>query len=429
MTRRQANASVNGLRDQVEKLFNGVLAAANSNDGTTGASLADHYFKETQEEKRDDKDEAQGSSKDRSLLFFAYLAPEDEHARELAGFTRLYEDSDHDTVTGNSLQAEVALREDQREVVLRALFYASQESGEAFAQEILLEKRAKAEKDQQSASDGSSKPLPSSQDFVRSAYAASDFLKKFLSEHGFSDVKFERLEMTKYLQSSEESPRQGDEPVFPTDIEVKVLDLSDARRLRQVYAVLGLAFGSHPPSFEAWKSHYAQHPRFAPELSFVAWDQDEPVSVVNLERIVDGEGGGDDEVHRIYATHFQSLSEKKAEGKQEEDEKPVGEATVEPALEFPADFDERKKKITQEATTAYVCGVGTKLAYRGKGLASNLLRQAFREARKSRLEKVILGTDRFNASAVRAYTNAGMVETKAVASGGMLCKEIPFRHP
>ncbi|GAB9477977.1 hypothetical protein Gpo141_00015193, partial [Globisporangium polare] len=34
--------------------------------------------------------------------------------------------------------------------------------------------------------------------------------------------------------------------------------------LVKVYGVLEMAFGRNPPSFEAWKRHFPQHPQFAP---------------------------------------------------------------------------------------------------------------------------------------------------------------------
>ncbi|KAF1336410.1 hypothetical protein FI667_g299, partial [Globisporangium splendens] len=225
----------------------------------------------------------------------------------------------------------------------------------------------------------------------------------FVLEQGFSGKQFERLEMTKHLG---DMPSHDDDLELPDGIEVTTLDLTDVGRLRQVYSVLSMVFGSRPPSFEAWKQHYAQQPHFAPELSF---------------RIVDGEGGGDDEASLIFATYIKVMSEKK------DADEPVPEVSV---LVFPADFEERKQKITQNATTAYVCEVATLLVYCSKGLAGNLLQRSFLAAKEISLEKVTLGTDDINAKAMRAYAKAGMVETKSAPSpGGTVTTEVLFRHP
>lgn len=97
-------------------------------------------------------------------------------------------------------------------------------------------------------------------------------------------------------------------------------------------------------------------------------------------------------------------------------------------LVLPEAFDERKEKITQQATDAYICGVATKLEYRGKGLASGLLQQTFQSAATSSLREIVLGTSALNKSAVRAYERAGMVETKRFSSGRNMIKQVAFVH-
>lgn len=133
---------------------------------------------------------------------------------------------------------------------------------------------------------------------------------------------------------------------FPDEIQVKPIDLSDSKSVLAVYDMIKMAFGPSPPSFEAWKIHYAQQPRFAPELSFVACDDDEAVAAIATERIVDGEGGGDDEIPKVYATHTKLLAAGTSGVTGDTSEPPVA------TLEFAEDFDERKERITHQATVA-----------------------------------------------------------------------------
>ncbi|GAB9477978.1 hypothetical protein Gpo141_00015194, partial [Globisporangium polare] len=123
-----------------------------------------------------------------------------------------------------------------------------------------------------------------------------------------------------------------------------------------------------------------------------------------VERIADSGGGGDDEVDRVYATYGELMKEHKSEDNE----------TPDPTLEFPADFDGRKSAIEATARTAYICGVSTKVSHRGQGIASRLLRLNF-----EKVEKVTLGTDRFNAS-----VRAGMVETQSVNPGCIVGEDV-----
>ncbi|GLE10879.1 hypothetical protein PINS_up023151 [Pythium insidiosum] len=212
--------------------------------------------------------------------------------------------------------------------------------------------------------------------------------------------------MTRFLDKDrDESPLLE----APSGIVVRSLDLVNDDLVR-VFDSLKIAFGPSPPCFQAWKQHFALQPRFAPELSFVAWDGETPVSVVAVERMVDGEGGGDDELPKIYSTHAELL-------KRGED------ADLDQTLVYESDFAERKAKIEASATTAYVCGVATADTHRRKGLAQLLLRHCFRAGADAGLDAIFLGTDTLNNGAVRAYERAGMVKTK-FTPGRLMSKPI-----
>lgn len=235
--------------------------------------------------------------------------------------------------------------------------------------------------------------------------------------------------------------------VLPDDLDVKSVDLSDHTALAAIFDVVKAAYGPAPPNFDAWKVHYAQQPRFAPEFSFVAWKRDDatPVAVIVLERLVDGEDGGENEIGPVRATHGKLLAHKKATEKasananadtaaykSDDETQRLLDVLSNDKLVFSSDFHDRKLKTTEVAMSAYVFGAATLPEYRGKGIAGGLLQLAFHEATKSpSLERVVLGTDIVNTSAVRAYKRAGMVETKRYSTGEpmLAVKEVSFAQP
>ncbi|KAJ1551985.1 hypothetical protein HK405_013145, partial [Cladochytrium tenue] len=74
---------------------------------------------------------------------------------------------------------------------------------------------------------------------------------------------------------------------FLPDIRIAPLDTGDAEQLRAVFELISLAYAGRA-QFEAW---------------LVAWrDNGEPVCVVCVERLADGEGGGEPEPARMFAT-------------------------------------------------------------------------------------------------------------------------------
>lgn len=421
LTKLQVIAMEETLRPQIEALYTPVLAAI-PDAPTTAASAAQGVFtiKKDPEATKETPETQDPPANERHLIFLVHWESNDdalETSRQLIGFTRIREEPDFSAIVGSPLIIDISLSQQRQEAVQRALFCASQAIGEALAQKLLIEKRVKAEL----AADAADKnPVPESSAFWRSIFIATEFTKKLLLENGFSDNNL-RLEMSIEL-SKIKSEEAQDHVLFPDGIQVKPIDLSDSKSVLAAYDVIKMAFGPSPPSFEAWKIHYAQQPRFASELSFIAWDGDEAVAAVMIERIVDGEGGGDDEVSKVYATHAKLLAAGTSG---------VAGDTSEPSvatLEFTEDFDERKERITHQATIAYVCGAATKPDFRGKGLASGLLQRAFHEAAQSPLQEITLGTDAINKSAVRAYERAGMVETKRFSSGMTLTKQIAFVH-
>lgn len=87
-------------------------------------------------------------------------------------------------------------------------------------------------------------------------------------------------------------------------------------------------------------------------------------------------------------------------------------------------------KVYDVLKMAYICGVAAKARHRAQGIALNLFRLSFENAGKAtNLEKMTLGTNRFNASAVRAYLTAGMVETASVNPGRIVAKDIQRCSP
>lgn len=418
LTPLEANESDHNLKAQVEQLLSHVYATATGSSAKAVGAVANLFaLASSSSAEKDERTE-------RKLLLFVYSSSDDKSDEELLvnsskilGFARVYDDFETNAVVVSSFALLPGIPEAHKHEVIRTLFHATQEVGEAFAQSMLLAQN----QTQHSTSDA----IP----LWRGLFGASEYLKQFIRDQGFSGERFDRLELTKFLKNVDQLTASETEAVtlFPNGITVKPLDL-EQDDLVKVYDVLKMAFGGNPPSFEAWKAHYAQQPRFAPELSFVAWATDEsgdkeqePVSVLLIERIVDGEGGGDDEVDRVYATHGEL---QKAAKLGEYDEKP------DQTLAFPADFDARKSAIEATARAAYVCGVATKIGHRGQGIASNLLKLSFEQAEKTTiLEKATLGTDRFNTSAVRAYLRAGMVETASVNLGRLVSKDIQRSGP
>lgn len=177
----------------------------------------------------------------------------------------------------------------------RALFIATEEVGEALEQKLLAEKCLNAELE----ADGKKTHIPESKTFLRGMFAATEFAKKLLVEDGFTDDKM-HVEMT--MDLSKITSEEVYEPVvFSDGIEVRPIDLNDSKCQPAVIDVVKLAYGSNPLSSEAWKIHYAQQPRFVPELSFVTCnDVDEPIAAITVERVVDGEGGGEGESQTMH---------------------------------------------------------------------------------------------------------------------------------
>ncbi|GLE00316.1 hypothetical protein PINS_up009044 [Pythium insidiosum] len=314
----------------------------------------------------------------------------------IVGYTRLFAFSDH--VLATAIVASEAIPEASRLAVERALFEASTEVGQAFAREIIRVRNASIPVDAQAAT-------PTVQ-MMRSIVNASETVLQLYKDAEFDAESTGRLEMTRFLDKDrDESPLLE----APSGIVVRSLDLVNDDLVR-VFDSLKIAFGPSPPCFQAWKQHFALQPRFAPELSFVAWEGETPVSVVAVERMVDGEGGGDDELPKIYSTHAELL-------KRGED------ADLDQTLVYESDFAERKAKIEASATTAYVCGVATADTHRRKGLAQLLLRHCFRAGADAGLDAIFLGTDTLNNGAVRTYERAGMVKTK-FTPGRLMSKPI-----
>ncbi|GLE10877.1 hypothetical protein PINS_up023149 [Pythium insidiosum] len=171
---------------------------------------------------------------------------------------------------------------------------------------------------------------------------ASETVLQLYKDAEFDAESTGRLEMTRFLDKDlDESPLLE----APPGIVVRSLDLVNDDLVR-VFDLLKIAFGPSPPCFQAWKQHFALQPRFAPELSFVAWEGETPVSVVAVERMVDGEGGGDDELPKLYETDSE-LAERGED------------ADLDQTLVYESDFVERKAKIEASATTAYVYSVVT----------------------------------------------------------------------
>lgn len=181
-------------------------------------------------------------------------------------------------------------------------------------------------------------------------------------------------------------------------INIRPLEL-DCDDLLAVYDVQKLAFGSSPPSFEAWKQHYPLHPRFAADLSFVAWYGGRPVSLVLVELMVEGEGEGESELPVVHATSNNIAADPDNKAK------------------CPTDYAQRKAEIQATASSGYICGVATLPAFRGQGLTQTVLRHCFRAAGHVGLTTIYLGTDKHNAVAVQAYLKAGMVVTESVNRG------------
>lgn len=415
-TRLQAIAEAETLQPQVKAIYASVLATI-KDPPTTAAVAAKRLF--TMKEGDAQAQEADKKIQERDLVFFAHLNDGDDRELSPVGFSQIFELAYYDVVFGTALIVDLGLSLGEQDSVVTALFHATQSVGEAMVQELLIEKRT--------GTNPAVADLPTAKIFARSTMTASDFAKKLLEDNGFVEEKT-RIEMVKDLSNLADYSLES---TIANEFDVVLLDLSNHAAVAAFYKVLKTAFGSHPPSFDAWKIHYAQQPRFAPELTFGVkkCENNEFVAAIAVERIVDGEGGGDNEGNQVFVTHGKLLAHKEAGDADEEVQRL--QDTVRPyALLFSRDFDERKLKITQQATTAYVCGIATLPEYRSKGLASTLLQTIFREAAKSpTLERVTLGTDVVNSSAMRTYARARMVEGERSSMGTNVVKQVAFIDP
>ncbi|KAJ0397302.1 hypothetical protein P43SY_004021 [Pythium insidiosum] len=326
----------------------------------------------------------------------ATAASPDETNSVVVGFTRVFEDSDH--VVASSIVVRGDVGDALRAVVEKALFVASKQLSECFAR-VIIERRAAVDAAQ------SRREI----DVWRGQGGASDALKQLLRDDGFALESTAHLRMTKTLGPSDRclvdpAPRADGLVIRPLDLQ--------RDDLVKIYAVHRHAFGATAPCFAAWKQHYLEQPRLAPELTSIAWDGDEPVGTVFLERIADGEGGDDKEVADAFATD-RALTAREAP------------PPVDPRLTFAPDYAARRAVIETTATHAYVCGVATAAGYRSRGIAQALLLRSFQAAAVAGLSRVVLSTQRVNRSAVRAYERAGMAVTEAMDDGHVALKILP----
>ncbi|TMW69140.1 hypothetical protein Poli38472_001296 [Pythium oligandrum] len=313
-------------------------------------------------------------------FLFVWWSDEGVDSTKIVGFIGVSQNPEnHVLISAPLIQTELV--ETQKSVVEKAMFQSSRQLADVLLQDLAVKKELK-------------RAVPVWRELVN----ASDHYKKLCEDEGFSISAADRLEMTRFLKDAELKLDQAS-----GGIEFRPLDLEDGT-IVQVFEVLKQAFEPELKTFEAWKRHYPQQPRFAAELSFVAWDGNMPVCVAAVERLVVGEGGGDDEIPKLFATDTSI----RASG---------AEIPVNPRLEYDPDYSERKVKIAKNATTGYICGVATLLSHRNKRLAQLTLQRCFHAAARAGLEKIVLGADRQNLSAVQAYIRAGMVETKAENDG------------
>lgn len=250
MTKVQTIALKKTLRPQIEALYTPVLAATPAAQGVF--SIKRRKMKKPRKRCQN----YEPSADERHLNFLVYW-DNDETSQQLIGFTRISEEPMLSALVGSPLIVDLSLSQQQQEAVQRALFAVSQAAGETLVQNLLVETRAKTELE------GDVKnPVPESSAFWRSMFAATEFTKTLLVENGFSDTNA-RLEMSMDLSKIASGEAQ-DSVTFPEDIQVKHIDVSDPKFLLAAYDVIKMAFGPSPPSFEAWKIHYAAQPRFAP---------------------------------------------------------------------------------------------------------------------------------------------------------------------
>jgi ribosomal protein S18 acetylase RimI-like enzyme len=322
----------------------------------------------------------------RTVLVYYDAKPEAPSDR-LAAYTRVVDDGER--VVISSIAVNFELTEDVQHQVLKATNLATEELANEMANGLLQK--------------NPSQPVM----IWRGQLGASDYLRNLFERDGYSTAHTDRLELTAKLKDLDSANMPIDKCAVE-GVEIRPLDLANDDLLA-VYDVVKDAYGPAPPSFAAWKRHYAQHPRFAADLSAVAWQDGKPVAVSIIELIVDGEGGGEEAVGQAY----------ELDGKLSDDVK--REALTEP-LKFADDYEERKQKIRASAKVGYVCGVATVPALRGKRLGQTLLRHNFQAAARAGLDSIYLGTDRQNPAAVRAYTRAGMVETKSENTGMITAK-------
>lgn len=422
-TRVQAIAEAETLRPQVEALYAAVIAAM-KDPSTTVASAVDSIFVMNDDEIR--AQEADRTLQERDLVFVVYSgADPGSLGSSPVGFSRIFELAYFDILVGSALLVDIGLSQVEQDAIITALFHTTQTVGEALVQELLAAKPKRAGAELEGTK------VPTSKGFWRSLFGASDFAKQLMADSGFVE-EVSRLEMTKDLKDLEDG---GLDSAFTDEFEVSSLDLSDHAAVRAFYEVVKAAFDPDPLCFDAWKIHYAQQPRFAPELSFTAKKRgnSELVAAIAIELVVEGEGGGENETRQVFVTHGKLLAHKSAsEGGAAADQElqQLLDAIHPDALVLPSSYEDRKRSITEQAITAYVCGAATLPEYRGKGLVSGLLKLSFCAAAKyPRLERVVLGTDVVNTSAIRAYKRAGMVETKRFSTGSDVVKHVTFAEP
>ncbi|TMW69142.1 hypothetical protein Poli38472_001298 [Pythium oligandrum] len=299
-----------------------------------------------------------------SRLMFFFWSEEATEGSDIVGYCRAFQHSDNEIIVTTPL-VKSGLGDAPRKAIEKAMFVSSKELSDALLQDLLTKREALS-------------VVP----FWRGLLNTSDYFKQLCDDDGFSASAADRLEMTRFMKDVGSTLDEA-----PDGIGICALDLED-KRLEQVFDVLKMAFGQ-PPLFEAWKRHYPQQPRFAADLT--------------------GKVAGEGHIMKVYETD----SELRANGfeKQENSQ-----------LEFDPDYAERKAKIMETATTGFVCGVATLPSHRHKRLAKLTLQRSFFAAAQAGMEKIILGTDRQNVRAVRAYAHAGMVETKVENHGGITIK-------
>ena len=112
--------------------------------------------------------------------------------------------------------------------------------------------------------------------FTQNAHDENSTARAFLANRNYQRTRsFWRMAAT--------LGEELDEPVFPSDITLRHIDLTDDAELRRVVAALDEAFQDHyghvegdlEERFEAWKYQIANDPNLTSELSLVAMDGEE----------------------------------------------------------------------------------------------------------------------------------------------------------